>query len=57
MEKGSNDRQGIYLEGFRTGSSDGCSRQTVPYRYCAREEGVLVGIGVGGNVSELIGVI
>ena len=29
VAKGSNDRQGIYLEGFRTGSSDGCRRLTV----------------------------
>ena len=55
MEEGSNDRQSIYLEGFRTGSSDGCSRQIVPKRDCAREERVFVGIGVGGDVSELIG--
>ena len=26
---GSNDRQGMCLEGFRTGSSDGYNRQTV----------------------------
>ena len=25
MAEGSNDKQGTYLEGFRTGSSDGCS--------------------------------
>ena len=25
VAEGSNDKQGTYLEGFRTGSSDGCS--------------------------------
>lgn len=44
------------MEGIETGNSDGCGRQIVPRRDCARKGGVLVGIGVGGDVSELIAV-
>ena len=53
LAEGSNDRQSIYLEDVRTGSSDGWSRQIVAWRDCVREEGVLEGIGVGDDVSEL----